>query len=161
MNRRVVLATALSVVALPALNGCQNKATVRDLKPEIQAMLNVEAALRAAYLTRDAVKLAALYASDASLYVPGEAKPRIGTDAILKGARKDLADPAFNVQFQSEQVGAFAPGNAGYSKGRFTVHYVDPRTKSAAHYSGHYLTLFNKAPDGSWKIVENMASPSS
>jgi ketosteroid isomerase-like protein len=85
--------------------------------------------------------------------------PRVGAQAILQGARKDLADPAFRITFKSDKVGAFEPGNVGYSKGSFTVQCTDPQTKAPARYSGRYLTLFHKYPDGSWKIVEDMTTP--
>ena len=161
MQSRVILPVALCALILPTLSACQNKAQAHDLKSDIQAILTVESAMRAAYLTRDAAKLAALYAPDASLYVPGEPNPRVGTDAILKGAQKDLADPAFRISFEGEKVGAFEPGIAGYSKGKFTIHYTDPRTKAPASYSGRYLTLFAKQESGQWKAIEDMATPTS
>ena len=80
---------------------------------------------------------------------------------ILPLIEKTLADPALRTTFTADQVSAFGSGNAGYTKGRFTIRYTDPKTKAPATYSGRYLTLFNKLPDGSWKIVEDMATPTS
>ncbi len=156
---RVVFAVVLSALALPALSACQTQAGPTDPKARTNAIAAAEDAMRRAYAEKDPAKLAALYTSDATVYVPGELRPRVGTDAIAQGARKDLADPAFRLNFTTGKVAADASGETGYTKGSFTVRYTDPKTKAATGYSGYYLTLFVKQPDGSWKATEDMATP--
>jgi uncharacterized protein (TIGR02246 family) len=152
---RVICNTLLIVLTLSA---CQRKADTRPVEA-IQAIFSIEAQTRAAYQTRDAAKLASLYKNDATLYFPGE-HPRVGAKAIQMGTQKDIADPAFHLVSKTEKVGAFISADSGYSKGSFTVHYTDPKTKTVTAYSGSYLTLFSKQPDGHWKIFEDMKTPS-
>jgi uncharacterized protein (TIGR02246 family) len=156
---RVVSAIILSSLVFSGLAACTKATPAADAKGEADAILAVEGAMRAAYQVKDPAKVAAVYASDATAYVPGEQRPRVGTDAILKGAQKDLADPAFHLTITTGKVGIFTPGNAGYTKGSFTVRYTDPKTKAATGYSGYYLTLYAKQADGSWKVTEDMATP--
>lgn len=155
---RVVSVIVLSALAMSMLGGCQKQAKADD-KADAQAILNVEGAMRAAYAAKDPAKLASTYASDATLYVPGELRPRVGTDAIAKAAAKDFTDPAFHVNFTTGQVNV--AGDKGWTKGSFTIRFTDPKTKAAAGYSGYYLTLFSRQKDGSWKAIEDMATPAS
>jgi uncharacterized protein (TIGR02246 family) len=158
MNR-VVCAMILPGLAMSALAGCQMQSKSPDLKAQAAAIAAVEDTMRSAYAAKDPAKLAALYASDATLYVPGELRPRVGSAAILEGATKDLADPAFTVTFTTGKVVVDASGASGYSKGSFTIRYTDPKTDAPGGYSGYYLTLFARQPDGSWKVIEDMAVP--
>ncbi|MBO9575908.1 MAG: SgcJ/EcaC family oxidoreductase [Sphingobium sp.] len=155
---RVVSVIVLSALALPGLSACQ-KSAAADPKAEASAIAAVEDAMRVAYREKDAAKLAATYASDATLYVPGELRPRVGADAIAKAAQKDFTDPAFRITFTTAKVDV--SGDKGWTKGSFTIRYTDPKTKAAAGYSGYYLTLFAKQKDGSWKVIEDMATPAS
>lgn len=156
---RVATAVILSGLALAGLSACQKQAESGDPKADAAAISAVEDAMRAAYQAKDAARLAALYTTDATIYVPGELRPRVGTEAITKGAQKDLADPAFRVNFTTGKVAVLAGGTAGYTKGSFTARYTDPKSKAVAGYSGYYLTLFSKQADGSWKAFEDMATP--
>lgn len=150
---------ALSAAALALLGGCNKSAAPADAQSEIEAIGAVQAQLQAAYQARDAAALAALYTDDATLYLPGEARPRVGRAAIADGAKQDFADPAFHITMTTGKVGAFTPGNAGYAKGSFTVRYTDPQTKGAGGHSGYFLTIFVKDADGQWRISEDMTTP--
>jgi uncharacterized protein (TIGR02246 family) len=156
---RVVSVVALASLAFCGLSACKKEPAPIDLTADAAAIAQVEDSMRSAYAARDPAKLAALYASDATLYVPGELRPRVGTEAILAGAKKDLADPGFHLNFTTGKVAVDRSGQGGYSKGSFTLRFTDPKTKGAAGYSGYYLTLFARQADGSWKVIEDMATP--
>lgn len=158
---RVVSAVLLASLAFPGLSACSQGNAATDLKAEATAVGAVEEAMRAAYRAKDPAKLAAVYTQDASLFVPGEQRPRIGAAAIAEAAKKDFADPAFHITFTTAKVGVAAAGDTAWSKGSFSLRYTDPETKGAAGYSGFYLTLFAKQKDGSWKVTEDMATPAS
>lgn len=158
---RVVSAILLSSIVILALPACTAASSSDDPNEAVKAIMAVETKLRTALAEKDAAKLADLYASNASIFIPGEARPRVGTEAITKGAQKDFSDPAFHVTMTTGRVAGASTGDSGYSKGSFTVRYTDPKTKSAAGYSGYYLTLFAKQKDGSWKVTEDMATPAS
>jgi uncharacterized protein (TIGR02246 family) len=156
---RFVSGIALSMIALCGLAACQREAAPIDLNADAAAIALVEDSMRTAFATKDPLKLAGLYASDATLYVPGELRPRVGTKAIMEGAKKDFADPAFHRSFTTGRIKVDRSGQGGYSKGSFTVRYTDPKTKAAGGFSGYYLTLFARQLDGSWKVIEDMTQP--
>jgi uncharacterized protein (TIGR02246 family) len=160
MNR-VVAAALLGAFSLSSLTGCQKQGAPDDIATLSGEIANVEDAMRTAYRAKDPEKLAALYAQDATLYVPGELRPRVGSATILEGAKKDFADPAFNVNFTTGKIVVDKSGQSGYSKGSFTIRYTDPKTQAASGYSGYYLTLFVRQADGRWKVIEDMAVPAS
>ncbi|MBO9581563.1 MAG: DUF4440 domain-containing protein [Sphingobium sp.] len=156
---RVVSAILLSGLAFAGLSACTSASSAADPKADVDAIKAVEDGMRAAYKAKDPARLAALYASDATIYIPNEIRPRVGTQAIMEGARTDMADPGFSLIFTTGKVAVSSAGDTGYSKGSFTARYTDPKTKSAAGFSGFYLTLFAKQKDGSWKAIEDMATP--
>ncbi len=158
MRGPIRTAALAALVAATMLGGCQTPAGPADTQAEAAAIRAVEDAMRAAYKAKDAEALAALYAPDATLYSASE-RPRVGAQALLDGARRDLADPAFAMTFTTAKTQVAASGDMGYSQGSFTVRYTNPTTGAAASYSGYYLTLFRKQTDGRWVAVEDMAVP--
>lgn len=155
---RVVSAIIVAALALPALSACQKSAATGDTAAASAAIRAVEDGMRAAYAAKDPAKLASFYAEKGTLYVPHE-RARVGAAAIIAGAQKEAADPAFSITFTTGMVAVAASGETGYSKGSFTVRYTDPKTRAPGGYSGYYLTIFGKQADGSWKVTEDMAVP--
>jgi uncharacterized protein (TIGR02246 family) len=155
--QRVVSAIILSSLAFSALAACKKEAA-SDLTAEANAIRAVEDQMRAAYKAKDAAKLVAAYAPDATLYVTSD-RARVGTDAMTKGATKDMADPAFNVTFTTAKAQVAASGDMGYTQGSFVIRYTNPATKMPTSYSGYYLTVFRKQADGSWKATEDISTP--
>jgi uncharacterized protein (TIGR02246 family) len=155
---RLISSAALSAVMLCALGACQKPTGAGEPAADTAAIRAVEDEMRAAYKAKDAAKLAALYAPDATIHLTSE-RPRVGTDAITKGAAQDFTDPAFGITITTGKIAA--SGDMGYSKGSFTLRYTNPTTKAAGGYSGYYLTVFRKQADGSWKASEDMTIPAS
>jgi ketosteroid isomerase-like protein len=85
----------------------------------------------------------------------------VGTAAILAGAKADLADPVFNLAFTTTKAQVSASGDTGYTQGSFSINFTDPATKKPSTIQGYYLTIFKKQDGGSWKVVEDMATPAS
>ena len=156
---RVVSAIALSAFVLSGLAACKQEPKV-DPKAEAAQIDAVEDAMRAAYKAKDAGKLVATYANDATLYTPGE-RPRVGAGALMDGARRDLADPAFSITFTTVKTQVSQAGDLGYTQGSFSYSFTDPKTKMPVTQQGYYLTVFRKQADGSWKAVEDMGLPMS
>ena len=154
---RVVSTILLCSFALAGLAGCKKEGSA-DPKAETDALRAAGDEMRAAYKAKDAARLIAVYAPDATLYIPSE-RPRVGTKALSEGMQAEMADPAFNVTFTTAK--AHASGDLGYTQGSFTIRYTSPSTKAPISYSGYYLTVFKKQPDGSWKAVEDMSLPAS
>ncbi len=148
----------LAGLALSSLTACQKQATTPDA--EVAAIKAAEDAMRDAYKAKDAAKLAAAYAPDATIYAASD-RPHVGAAAIEESLKQELADPAFNLNFTTAKAVVAASGDLGYTQGSFTIRYTNPATKAAVSYSGYYLTVFKKQSDGSWKAIEDMALPAS
>jgi uncharacterized protein (TIGR02246 family) len=158
---RVVSAIILSGLAFSGLAACTKASSAADPKSEAAAINAVEDGMAAAFKAKDAAKLAASYAPDGTLYTPGSMRPRMGTKSLLEGAKQDLADPGFSIAITRAKTQVSASGDMGYTQGSFSLRYTDPKTKQGAGYSGFYLTVFKKQADGSWKAIEDMATPAS
>lgn len=154
---RVVSAIILAGLTISGLAACKKEAAI-DRDAEAEAIRNVEDRMRVAYKLKDVAKLVATYAPDATLYVTSD-RARVGTEALAKGAEKDMDDPAFNVTFTTAKTKVSDSGDLGYTQGSFTIRYTNPATKAPTSYSGYYLTVFRKQADGSWKAVEDISTP--
>jgi uncharacterized protein (TIGR02246 family) len=155
---RTALAAAFSV--LPWLTGCtQAPPPVPDTRAaDEKALRDADAAALAAWGSKDADKVAALYADDASVAIPNA--PLIqGKQAFRDGIKEAMADPNFKLDFHPTAVEAAKSGDLGFVKGVYTVVASDPKTKKATTEKGNYLIAYKKQADGSWKIINDFASP--
>ncbi len=138
----------LLLISTALLVGCTNSKTV-DLEKE-------RAALRDAYTAADKVahgapptnveKLLDFYADDAAVYAPGIPMV-VGKDA-LKTVFTGMTFTKVRVTSLNAEVAA--AGDVGYTTGTFEVQ-VNDHTEP-----GKYVTVWKKAADGSWKIVQDM-----
>ncbi|MEO5904706.1 MAG: SgcJ/EcaC family oxidoreductase [Gemmatimonadaceae bacterium] len=141
-----------NAAAKPAGDTTATAAAAPDMAADQQALRDVNAAWFKAYNAHDAAALAALYADDAVLYMPGQAMIR-GRDAIKAAYQKDVdasakASLANNVGSGSE---AGASGDLGWETNTFTV--TDKSGKKID--SGKYFTMFARK-DGKWWIVRDI-----
>jgi len=95
------------------------------------------------------------YSDDAYSAVGGP--PASGSTEIRKAYSDALADHYFSVDFASDKMDV--SGDLAYSRGHFTEKHEDPKTLKIVTTSGSYLTVYKKQPDGSWKAVEDFATP--
>jgi uncharacterized protein (TIGR02246 family) len=150
--------TTVLVFAAIALAGCnrvtESKADTAAIERHIR---DKEAKWMAAYNSHDAGALASNYAEDAVLANPDT--PLVtGLDAIRKETAGFAADPNLKIDFSSDRVGVAASGDFAYSRGHYSMTYTDPDTNKAAESTGHYLTVYRKQADGSWKAVEDFVT---
>ena len=136
-----------------AANGATS-ANAGDAKKAIQ---DAEAGSLAAFRAKDAAKVASYYDKDAMAAIPG--RKMDGMDAIKKGQAEDLADPTFKLDFKNDKTEVAASGDLGYTRGTFDVTFTDKATKQVKSQKGLYLTVYRKQADGSWKMVEDFATP--
>ena len=150
-------ATILALGAM-VLAGCSNAAESKvDTAAVEKQIREKEARWMAAYNSHDAAALASNYAEDAALANPDT--PLVtGLDAIRKETAGFAADPNLKIQFSSDRIGVAASGELAYSRGHYDMTYTDPETKKVADSSGHYLTVYRKQADGSWKAVEDFVT---
>lgn len=141
-----------------ALGGCNKAVEAKVDTTAIEKQIrDNEAKWMAAYNSHDATALANNYAEDAVLANPDT--PLVtGLEAIRKETAGFAADPNLKIDFSSDRVRVAASGDLAYSRGHYSMTYSDPETKTPAESTGHYLTVYRKQADGSWKAVEDFVT---
>ena len=153
MNRTILFALA----AAGAMSGCQEAPKVDTAQIE-QKLRQTEERWNEAYAARDAAALTGMYADDAALAAPG-VNIASGKDAITKDLQGMASDPNLALGFESDRVGVAASGDLAYTRGHYTMTMTDPTTKAPFNSKGNYLTVWRKQADGSWKAIEDFATP--
>jgi uncharacterized protein (TIGR02246 family) len=136
----------------------QTAAAPADTKADEKAIKDLEQAALRDWGAKKADAIASHYASDATIYLSGQI-PMAGEDKIRSGIADLLKDPNFSLDLTNKQTVVAASGELGYTTGTYRVTYSDPKTKQKASEDGHYVTVFRKQPDGSWKALEDAAIP--
>ena len=141
-----------------ALAACNEEPATTDT-PAIERQLQAnEAQWNRAYGERDAEALAAMYAEDAALANPGEALVR-GKPAIREATAAFASDPNLKVTFEANRIQVAESGDLAYTRGRYVMTMTDPASGRPETGTGHYLTVWQKQADGSWKAVEDFITP--
>ena len=144
----LVLAACTQAPSAPADSRAADEKALRDQ----------DAASLAAWNSKDPEKVVALYADDATMVIPNA--PAIhGKEAMRSGLKEALADPNFKLDFSPTGAEASKSGDLGYVKGTYTVTASDPKVKKPTVEKGNYLIVYKKQADGSWKIINDFASP--
>jgi len=92
--------------------------------------------------------------------------PRVGSDAVRGGeAIRALdaalfADPAVRLRWEPTDAGVFADGRHGFTTGRYEVVRVG-EAGEGVEGSGHYVTWWRRAADGSWEVILDTGAPDS
>jgi uncharacterized protein (TIGR02246 family) len=154
--------TTIAVLGLAcALSACSQTPGARpaaDNGKITEALKAAEAQWNLDIKSKDPAKFAGHYAADAVAMNPG-APPMTGPAAIQAGVQPMMADPNFSLAFSPDKVDVSASGDLAYTRGRFTLTMTDPATHAKAAQAGSYVTVYRKQADGSWKAVEDIASP--
>jgi uncharacterized protein (TIGR02246 family) len=108
---------------------------------------------------RDARACAAHYAPDGVLYDAGlpPVSGQTALEAMMAGA---FRDPNLKMLQTVEKIDVSADGTMGYVKGRYSETFTAPKTDAPMTESGYFVTIYRKQADGSWKVVQDVASPS-
>lgn len=147
------------MVAVLALAGCDQQQPAQTDTSAIQRQLQInEARWNKAYEDGDAEALAGMYADDAALANPGEQLVR-GKEAIRKATATFATDPNLKVAFAANRIQVAQAGDLAYSRGNYTMTMTNPETRNPETSTGHYLTVWQKQSDGSWKAVEDFITP--
>ena len=168
--RKAVHALA-GLAAFAALGGCNEPAANQeegggaanasanagagDAKAAVE---QVEQAVLEAFQAKDLNRLAGYYGEDATVMMAGQA-PAKGGEEIKKSLAGFMSDPNFSLSFDNESTRIAGSGDLAYTRGTYTVSYTNPQTKQKQSERGSYVSVFEKAADGSWKIIEDIATP--
>ena len=150
LGRTFVLVGALALVA------CAQPAPPPTPPPDTRA--DDEAALRAtikewaaAAQAKDAAKFVSFYADDAVVMMAG-APDISGMAAIREGIGAMMQDPHFALSFEPDNVVVARSGDLAYETGPYSM-TMTGADKKAATERGHYVAVWRKQSDGSWKVA--------
>jgi len=152
--KRLAALLGMTAIALMA-TACNQPADTHDA--DVQALKDNETQWNQDWQSKAADKIAAHYADDAVLMVPGMA-PTTGKDAILNSLKGMVADPAMSLKFQASKVEVAKSGDLAYTQGSYTLTITDSQTKQPINDHGSYVTAYRKLPDGTWKAVSDIAT---
>jgi uncharacterized protein (TIGR02246 family) len=152
--KRIAMFIGTTAIALMVI-ACNQSVDTHDA--DVQALKDNETQWNQDWASKLPDKIAAHYAGDAVLMVPGMA-PTIGKDAILTSLKGMVADPAISLKFQASRVDVAKSGDLGYTQGSYTLVLTDPQTKQVIHDHGSYVTAYRKQADGAWKAVSDIAT---
>jgi uncharacterized protein (TIGR02246 family) len=108
----------------------------------------------AAAQAKDAEKFTSYYADDAVLMM--EAAPDVSGKAALREAAVGMMqDPNFALSFAADEIVVARSGDLAYESGSYTMTMSDPQKKPATQ-RGHYVVVWQKQADGSWKVVRDV-----
>lgn len=151
----------IPVTALALLTACTQApapAPPDTRAADEKAIRDQETAAGQAWTAKDADKILALYADDATLMLPNS--PAMSGKAAMGPAIKGaVADPNFSLSIQNTSVEASKGGDLGFVRGTYMVHQTDPKTKKAIMEKGNYVIVYKKQADGAWKIAADTAIP--
>ncbi len=108
--------------------------------------------------SKDAARDAAHYDDDATVMAPGFA-PMRGKATIQATMGQVMTDPNFSLAFTADNVVVSPSGEMAYTQGHFTQSESDAKTHAKVTSTGSYVTVYKKEADGSWKAVEDIATP--
>ncbi len=105
----------------------------------------------AAAQAKDAEAFVSVYVDDAVLMLEG-APNLVGVEAIREGMSGMMQDPNFELSFEADQVKVARSGDLAYETGAYSLTMSDPEENPATQ-KGHYVVVWEKQADGSWKVV--------
>lgn len=160
----VIPASAALVLSLAACDRASapaeaNSATTAETSSvDAEAVKQAFAKFNADIAARNVEAIAAHYADDAVMIIPGQA-PLEGKEAITGDYKAFAADPAGQFVAREEKTWVSAGGGAAYGEVNYRSTFTNPETKEVETHDRYNLTVFEKQGDGSWKVVRDVNSP--
>jgi uncharacterized protein (TIGR02246 family) len=159
MNEKPLRLSALAVVFAFQL-GCSQApppAVPDSRAADEQTIRDGEAAWVKDFATKDPEKVLAHYADNADSMIP-DMTLMTGHDSIRAGLKEEFSDPNSSLDFHPSKVEVSKSGDLAYSQGTYSYTSTDPKTKKPVHEKGNYIEVYQKQADGSWKVVEDIAT---
>jgi uncharacterized protein (TIGR02246 family) len=137
------------------MTACNQTAVSHDA--DVKAIQDDEAQWNQDYAAKDNDKIVAHYADDAILMVSG-IPSNSGKEAIRNALKQMVSDPALSLKFHASRVEVAKSGDLAYTQGVYTLTVTDPQTRQIVNDHGTYVTTYRKQPDGTWKVVADIAT---
>ena len=149
MHKIVISLAALLALAVsgcaPQVDVEADKTAIRDLT-DVQ-WLNAEQA-------KDVDAVLSVFADDASSFPPN-ASIVTGKEAIRARLSEEYSGPGFAVSWQTTKVEVSRSGDLAYSHGTLELTVNDPEGNPVTD-KGKWVTVWEKQPDGTWKVVADI-----
>jgi len=156
--KRQIAALGLFVFALVTPGCNQAPPPAPDTREaDAKAIRDNEESWNKDYVTKDASKLILHYTNDATLMGPGMPASH-GKLAIEKVLKEMVSDPALTLKFTPSRIEVARSGDIAFTEGSYTMTMTNPATKKPMTDKGSYVTVYQKAPDGSWKAASDIAT---
>jgi ketosteroid isomerase-like protein len=141
------LATSVLVaVSVSLIVGCGKSA---DNAAQIESLLQADREWAAAAAAGDVQRLAAFWTEDAVNFFPG-APAAHGKQAIRELVSKNRSRPGFSLAWEPTRAVVSEAADIGYTWGTFQLSAADS-TGNLQRSEGHYVAIWRKQADGSWK----------
>ncbi len=155
MNKFGLLTPIVLVIVVAAGCGARNKV---NLSSEETAIRRTDADWLAASSSHDLERVLPFWSDDATILAPGM-PPIVGKDAIRKYVSGAFATPGFAISWKTDKVNVSQSGDMAYSSGTDRISMNTPDGKSVTEENAG-VAIWKKQPDGSWKCVLDVMSPS-
>jgi len=141
-----ILLCLLAAVSLAGILGC---ARPDDPDAARNALLEADRAWADAAASGDVERIASFWTEDAVDYFPG-APVAAGKSNILELVKRNRSQEGFALSWEPTEGVVARSGELGYTVGRFQLSMADI-DGSPMMRTGHYLCIWKRQPDGSWK----------
>ena len=148
------------LVSAMVLAGCAQQAPAPAPTPLPDTRAADEAAIHAAVKdwsaaaqAKDADKFVSFYAEDATILLEGS-PDFTGKEAIREAIGGMMQDPNFVLSFAADKVVVARSGDLAYETGTYSMTVSDAKKKPATQ-EGHYVVVWQKQADGTWKAVQD------
>jgi len=156
---RVVRSAVVPVLLLAFVACMQEKPApplptpLPDTRPQDEAA--IRASIKdwaAAAAAKNPEKFTSFYAEDATVMLPNLADPS-GKTTIGEAITGMMKDANFALSFQADKVVVARSGDIAYETGTYSMTVSDPAKKKPSTEMGHYVVVWRKQSDGSWKVA--------
>jgi ketosteroid isomerase-like protein len=139
----------LTPVALVLTLACSHETGPADSGAARAALLQADRDWAAAAARGDIELLTSFWTEDAVDYFPG-APPARGKAEISELVRRNRNQAGFSLSWEPDTAVVARSADLGYTTGSFELSRNDAAGNPVAR-RGHYLCIWRKEPDGSWR----------
>ena len=143
--------------------GCNRNPSAVDTRAADEAAIRAaDSAFARTGETKDLAKQVTFYVDDGDgpMFLPQGVPLAAGKKAIHEALRSAYDDPNFSVTWRPIQVEAARSGELGYVRGVYETSVKAPNGTISTD-KGKYIEIWKKQPDGSWKLLMDIANSDS
>jgi ketosteroid isomerase-like protein len=148
---------SMFAVGMLWLSGCAATSTApRAVTPEEEVLLRTDREFNTATQARGAEGWVSFFAENGSMM---RAKgPITGHEAIRATVMPTFTNPDVSLTWEPQRAELTPGGRLGYTTGRYLLVHKDAAGKRV-EARGTYMNIWEKQPDGSWKVVVDIGDP--